>query len=153
MPDPLADLSSGFHGQSRSQVEQLSSDPEGLPSGWSLLESGLDEWDDLCHRMDTDDATHHGTGMRGLDSVHDTLGHIVKLLATNQRAQAVHGRATSLMARQVISCMKGTEAEALAKTVQVRRLGGTDIGGATISWLSVSWPIYYRCCKHPLRTC
>ena len=45
---------------------------------------------------------------------------MARLLARNQRAQALHGRTTTTLARQVVACMRGTEAETLAKTVQVR---------------------------------
>ena len=83
---------------------------------WSEMESSLNAWEELSHRMDSDAAA--GTHDQS-DSVPATLRQMVKLLSQSQRAQALHGRATALMARQVMSCMRGTEAESLAKTVQV----------------------------------
>jgi len=87
-----------------------------LMDSWSPpLDEGLTEWESFCHDLDSMD----DQALEDHSSLHATLRSMARLLARNQRSQALHGKATSLLARKVISCMQGTEAETLAKTVQV----------------------------------
>ena len=85
---------------------------------WTPLERGLDEWEVLCEQLE--DTSSSGGDQ---DSVHATLRSMARMLARSQQAQALQGRTSTLLARQVVSCMRGTEAETLAKTVQAGNLG------------------------------
>ena len=86
-----------------------------LSDSWSSLDQSLQEWESFCLEVDKKDDQILGDQ----NSLHATLRCMSKLLAQNQRSQTLHGKATSLLARQVIACMQGTEARTLAKTVQV----------------------------------
>lgn len=110
---------------------------------WSSLEQSLDEWDDLCSQLDnnwdTASSISSGSGATGtrpgsavavlaaaeqsgagLQSLQSTLTTLTRMMARSQRAQALHGKATTLLARQVLGCLKGTQVDTLAKAVQVR---------------------------------
>ena len=86
-----------------------------LSDSWSSLDQSMREWESFCHEVDREEDQILGEH----NSLHATLRSMSKLLAQNQRSQTLHGKATSLLARQVIACMQGTEARTLAKTVQV----------------------------------
>ncbi|GAX72923.1 hypothetical protein CEUSTIGMA_g378.t1 [Chlamydomonas eustigma] len=51
-------------------------------------------------------------------TVFAALLQMTEMMARSQRAQALQGQATSLLARQVISCLQGIETQELSKSVQ-----------------------------------
>lgn len=85
---------------------------------WSSLEHGLTEWEGFCQDIDCVDSNYF-EDQDSHATLHATLRSMARLLANNQRSQAMHGKATSLLARQVVSCMKGSETAVLKQTVQV----------------------------------
>ena len=114
----LLDLYSNPAPARRSHAHCSGTEPEAL---WTPLERGLDEWEVLCEQLE--DTSTSSSGGEDQDSVHATLRSMARMLARSQQAQALQGRTSTLLARQVVSCMRGTEAETLAKTVQAGNLG------------------------------
>jgi hypothetical protein len=92
------------------------------------LEQRLNEWEELCRSITTSataSLSQHSPGSKsaedaeGSASIFAILHQMAEMMAQSQRAQALQGQATTLLARQVISCIRDNETQ-LHKTVKVR---------------------------------